>query len=88
MVVARRAPPIDARGGLAGDKAPVLPEIFARPCAPPAMQAMDHRRRDAPRFEYEPGHGGGKRVAGANRPVDGRNVMERALTGSRIWTRI
>jgi hypothetical protein len=49
---------------------------------------MDHRCRDAPRFENEPGHAGGKRMARTDRPVDGWNVMERALTGSRIWTRI
>jgi hypothetical protein len=52
------------------------------------MQAMDHRCRHAPRFKNEPGHAGGKRVACAHCPVDGRNVMERALTGSRIWVRI
>jgi hypothetical protein len=45
---------------------------------------MDHRCRDAPRFENEPGHAGGKRVTHADRPVDGRNVIGRALTGSRI----
>jgi hypothetical protein len=36
MVVARRAPPIDPRSRLAGNKAAVLPEILARrrPCRP------------------------------------------------------
>ena len=84
MVVAGGAPPIDARRGFARDKAPVLPEILARPGAPPAVKAMDYRRRHAPRFKNQAGHAGGKCVALSDGPIDGRNVMERALTRARI----
>jgi hypothetical protein len=70
MVVARRAPPVHPRSGLARDKAAILPEILARTGAPPAMQAMDHRCRHAPGFENEARHAGGERTAFAGRSGD------------------
>src|SRR5580698_53271 len=60
MIVARRTAPVDARCRLAGDEAAVLPEIFARPGAAAAVQAVDHGRGDAARFEDEPRHARGE----------------------------
>ena len=62
VVVARRAPPVDARCGLAGDEAAVLPEILARAGATASVHAMDDGRGDAARFQDQPRHGGGERT--------------------------
>src|SRR5690348_15015640 len=70
MVVARGAPPIHALRGLAGNEAAILPEIFARACAPPAVQAVDHSCRDATRFQDQPGHGSRKRTALSGCAID------------------
>jgi hypothetical protein len=79
MIVARRTPPIDSRGRLAGNKAAVLPEILARSGAATAVQTVDHRRRHATRFENKPWHAGRERTAFAGRSGDRRTVLVDAL---------
>jgi hypothetical protein len=63
MVVARRAPPVDAGGGLAGNEATVLPEVLARTGAAAAVQAMNHVSGDAAGFKNEARQRGGERTA-------------------------
>src|SRR3954471_23066279 len=75
MIVARGAAPVDAVRWLAGNEAAVLPEIFARACAPAAMQAVDDGRCNAARFQDQPRHGGRKRAALSGRPVDRRDFL-------------
>src|SRR5262249_11427226 len=87
MVVARRPPPIDSRGGLTGNKAAVLPEILARSSAAAAVQTVDHSRRDATRFENKPRHAGCERAAFAGRSGDRSTVLIYALWRARMWRR-
>ena len=75
MIVARGAPPIDPRRRLAGDKAAVLPEILAGSGAAAAVQSVNHRRRDAPRFQDQSRHGGGERAAFADRTLHRRTIV-------------
>ncbi len=58
MIVARGAAPVDARGGFARHEAAVLPEVLAGAGAAAAVQAVDHRRGDAARFQNKPRHRG------------------------------
>src|SRR5215472_16998703 len=85
MVIACRAAPIDSRGGLARNKAAVLPEIFTRPGAATAVETVDYGCRDTPRFENEPRHAGGERTAFAGRSADSRSVLVCALWRARKW---
>src|SRR5690348_5592742 len=66
MIVTRRSPPVDILSRLARHEAAVLPEVLARPGAPPSVQSVNDRRRNAARFEYEPRHCIGQ-LAGADR---------------------
>ena len=50
MVVARRAPPVDAARLLAGDEAAELPEVLAGAGAAAAVQAVDHGGGDLARL--------------------------------------
>jgi hypothetical protein len=50
VIVACRAPPIDTGRRLAGDEAPVLPEILSLPGATATMQAVDHGGSDPARL--------------------------------------
>jgi hypothetical protein len=70
MIVARRAPPVDIVRRLAVDETPVLPEIFSRAGAAPAMQAVNDRRGDAARFQDEPWNARGELSAFADSRPD------------------
>src|SRR5206468_6388031 len=63
MVVARRATPVDAGGGLAGHEAAVLPEILACAGAAAAVQAVDDVGGDAAGFKDEARQRCGERTA-------------------------
>jgi hypothetical protein len=84
MVIPRGPPPIDSGGGLAGNKATVLPEILTRSGAPPPMQTVDHCRRHAPRFENKSRHAGSERAAFAGRSTYRHSVLIRALAHARL----
>src|SRR6185369_16931413 len=56
MVVARRASPVDVLGRLARHETAVLPKVLAGPGAPPSVQSVNDRRRNAARLENKPGH--------------------------------
>ena len=79
MIVTRRTTPIDARSGLAGNEAAVLPEILARPGAAAAVQTVDDRGRHAPRFQDQARHAGRERPAFADRATCRGNVLVAAL---------
>src|ERR1700728_3451054 len=79
MIVARRTAPIDARRGLAGNEASILPEILARPGAAAAVQAVDDRGSHAPCFQDQARHASRQRAAFADRATGGGNVLVAAL---------
>src|SRR5437588_12366280 len=53
VIVAGGTTPIHTARGLPGQESAVLPAILSRRGASPPMQAMDHGRGDAPRFEND-----------------------------------
>src|SRR5882757_6616419 len=63
MIVARRAPPVDALRWLAGREAAVLPETFAGAGATPAMQAVNDVGGDAAGFKHQARQRCGERSA-------------------------
>jgi hypothetical protein len=63
MIVARRAPPIDALRWLAGNEAAVLPETFSRAGAPPTVQTVNHVGGDAAGFKHKARQRCGERSA-------------------------
>src|SRR5690606_39992653 len=77
MVVAGRAPPVDAGHGLAFDIGTELPEILADAAAAAAVPAGDHRVGDAPRLDQQVGHQRGAQP----RP---RNGIARGNGGRRL----
>ncbi len=84
MVVARRAPPVDAARGLARHEAAILPKILARPGAPPSVQAVKDRGRYTPGLEYEPWHRGDEAKGGSRRGANRSVVASVWRTGVRL----
>jgi len=63
MVVARRAPPVDALRGLARYEAALLPKTLAGAGAAPSMDAMDDIGGDTAGLEHESRQRCGERSA-------------------------
>src|SRR5258708_10032820 len=63
MVVARRAPPVDALRRLARNEAAVLPKAFAGAGAPPSMQTVNYIGGDAAGLKHKTRQGGSERSA-------------------------